>query len=482
MLDILKRAVNTGRTLASWTKLRLGGHLPHHCDSNAEGDTSRQELRGHSPHLLLFVWTFPPKVDGGVYRPLSLAKYAAKAGWQVTVVSSPLEGQESGVGIELLNSLPAAVRVLRARQAPPTSYRMIPRVDGGFPNIITSLHAAMAACERNPPTVVLASGPPFLTFISAYFAAKKFRVPLVLDYRDEWSIHTPQFVTASAFDKKWERKLLRAASAVVFVTEPTRDLYRASIGCLDAGKCFVVPNGWEPDDFTEEAVASVGNSAEGNERFVISFVGTTGTHTDPSAFFAGFQEVIARRPSLRARLLLRFTGPKTDEVRGVLTSFRNQFQNSIELVDGVTKPAAVAEMRRAGALLLVLDSFYDTSIPGKLYEYLASGAPILVFGGTGLAAEIVRRLGAGLVVPANDSPSLEAAFDLLLTEPRAHWETPDRKAWVAGHTRSGLATQILKIISEARQPGCARDTVDPIASRTPLPRQDRLPPFSEQSR
>jgi glycosyltransferase involved in cell wall biosynthesis len=456
MLDSVRKTVNSGRALASWMNLRAGG-------GTVPGNPGRR-----SPHLLLVAWSFPPEINGGVYRPVSLAKYAVKAGWRVTVVSGPLKGQESAAGLELLNSLPAAVGVFRALPAPLTSYRLLPKVDGGFPNIVPVSQAAVEACQDNPPTVVVASGPPFLTFISAYFVAKQFRVPLVLEYRDEWTIHTPHFVSATAFDKKWERKLLRSASAVVFVTEATRDVYLASIDGLEASKCFVVANGFDADDFAEEPAASTGNSPKSDDKFVISFVGTTGWAANPSAFLARFQEVMARCPLLRERLLVRFTGPKHDEFRGAFTSFRNQFRNSIELVDGVGKSAAVAEMRRAGALLLLLDSFYDASIPGKLYEYLAAGAPILVFGDTGIAADLVRRLGAGFVVPAHDSASLEAALFRLLEEPRARCETPDRIAWLADHTRGAQATRMLKVLSEVPRLGDVRD-LERIPEREAVP-------------
>jgi glycosyltransferase involved in cell wall biosynthesis len=185
-------------------------------------------------------------------------------------------------------------------------------------------------------------------------------------------------------------------------------------------------------------------------KLVISFVGSIGWLAKPDAFLARFQEVLVRCPLLRERLIVRFTGPKSDEFRGAFTTFQHQFPNSIELVDGVPKTEAVAEMRGAGALLLLLDSFYDTTIPGKLYEYLAAGAPILVFSDTGLAGDLVRRLGAGLVVPTHDSFLLEAAFLRLLQEPRSQWQSLDRTAWLETHSRSALATRMLKVLSEAR--------------------------------
>jgi glycosyltransferase involved in cell wall biosynthesis len=450
MLDNVRRALNSGRVFASWINLRLGTIASTKRNFGGNGGVLPKIVGSEAPHLLLFAWSFPPEINGGVYRPVSLAKYAVRAGWRVSVATGPLKGAPSAAGIDLLNSLPATVGIFRALPAAPTSYKLLPKVDGGFQNIIPIAEAAAAACQHDPPTAILASGPPFVTFISANFVATQFRVPLVLEYRDEWSVHTPRFVTAGAFDKKWERKLLRSASAVVFVTEASRNAYLASIDGLDASKCLVVPNGWDPEDFVVEPVSSAKSSVENHGKLVISFVGTIGWSAKPDAFLARFQEVLVRCPSLRERLLVRFIGPKSDEFRGAFTSFQNQFANSIELVEGVPKSAAIAEMRRAGALLLLLDSFYDNSVPGKLYEYLAAGAPILVFSDTGLAGDLVRRLGAGLVVPTHDSFLLEAAFLRLLQEPRGYWQSPDRTAWLEDHSRSALATRMLKVLSDVR--------------------------------
>jgi glycosyltransferase involved in cell wall biosynthesis len=450
MLDIVRKALNSGRVLASWINLRLSTIAPSKRNFGGNGGVRPNIVDGDAPHLLLFAWSFPPEINGGVYRPVSLAKYAVRAGWRVTVATGPLTGAPSAAGLDLLNSLPATVRIFRALPAAPTSYKLLPKVDGGFQNIIPIAEAAAAACQHDPPTAILASGPPFVTFISANFVSIRFRVPLVLEYRDEWSVHTPAFVTAGAFDKKWERKLLRSASAVVFVTEASRNAYLASIDGLDGSKCLVVPNGWDPEDFVVEPVSSATGSVDNHSKLVISFVGSIGWLAKPETFLARFQEVLVRCPSLRERLIVRFTGPKSDEFRGAFTSFQNQFPNSIELVDGVPKTEAVAEMRGAGALLLLLDSFYDTTIPGKLYEYLAAGAPILVFSDTGLAGDLVRRLGAGLVVPTHDSFLLEAAFLRLLQEPRSQWQSLDRTAWLETHSRSALATRMLKVLSEAR--------------------------------
>jgi len=50
------------------------------------------------------------------------------------------------------------------------------------------------------------------------------------------------------------------------------------------------------------------------------------------------------------------------------------------------------------------------SVPGKLYEYLAAGRPILAMTAEGETADIVRASGNGVVVPADDEAGIEAGL------------------------------------------------------------------------
>jgi glycosyltransferase involved in cell wall biosynthesis len=291
-----------------------------------------------------------------------------------------------------------------------------------------------------------------MIFLSAYLIAKRWDLPLVLDYRDEWTIHPPGWISASPFDRVWERKILRFASAVIFVTELMRERCLATNPSISPDRCRVVPNGWEPEDFRQARRRPAWHASDRSRRFVISFVGSSVPYTDPSSFFDRFEEVMVRRPSLRDRLKLRFVGRKIGDFRDHLERARVRLPDSIELIDEVKKTAAVTEMQDADALLFLLDPFYDHAIPGKLYEYLAAGPPVLVFGDTGMAADLVRRLGAGPVVPVEDPTALEVAFDRLMQEPRINWETPQRMSWIKQHTRSALALQMLSVLDGLRQP------------------------------
>ena len=47
--------------------------------------------RQPAPHLLYVAWGFPPSRGGGVYRALATAKFFARAGWRVTVLTAERE-------------------------------------------------------------------------------------------------------------------------------------------------------------------------------------------------------------------------------------------------------------------------------------------------------------------------------------------------------------------------------------------------------
>jgi glycosyltransferase involved in cell wall biosynthesis len=64
----------------------------------------------------------------------------------------------------------------------------------------------------------------------------------------------------------------------------------------------------------------------------------------------------------------------------------------------------------SASCLLVLQPGTTVSIPGKLYEYLAIGRPILSLSEEGELSDLVRRSGIGVAVNANDPSAIEAGL------------------------------------------------------------------------
>lgn len=389
------------------------------------------------PRLALFAWLFPPLISGGVYRPTALVRYAATAGWKVNVIAGPVPYKPSAAGIYLLGQIPSSVTITRVPEYPSRPLFWLPSLDGGFIHGVEGYLQAIALLDSAPPAVVMASGPPFHNFVAAYFTARRYGARLVLEYRDEWTQTPFDFVKRGNDDQRWEERCLRQADLVIFTTESQRQHLIRYYPFLDDAKCAVVANGWEPADVPPP----LSNSPQKDEsRIVITFAGNLGDHTLPGPFLDTLQEAIAAAPELRQRLHLRFFGQKSECALEQVKRFR--FQEILELIDVVPKPEAFQAMRDANALLILNTPLFERYMPGKLYEYLASGTPVLVYGRGGEIGHMVAELDAGPVIPENDAELLRQAIESI-----SSWDMQakrdKRDVWLARHTRKQLSGELL---------------------------------------
>lgn len=401
----------------------------------------RSRLKETNKHLLLLAWWFPPELSGGVYRPLSIVRAAVQEGWDVTVVCGPDPERLSEAGQYLNDQLPKSVTVVRVRKSKlKPSYRLCPRIDGGFETALeTFIHVIDVL--KTKPSIVFASGPPFHNFVSAYYLSKHYDAPYALDYRDEWTDCPFSFVQLGNRDRQWEWVCLREASRVIFTTRSFLTKARTSFPGLVEEKCRVFSNGFE---FGDVSIA-IGEEAPPDDLFVLSFVGALAEHTPPDLFIEDLARVLHDDPELYARFVLQFIGNRNAAVESRMRS--SSIFQIVQLNDQVTKPAAMAAMKRSTALLLLNPTGLSRYIPGKFFDYMASGTPILVYGVGGEVADIVEKTKAGIVVPVSAPGQLMAAFDKIKSD-KNKYSGVARSSWAREHDRNKIAKLMLEDLSE----------------------------------
>lgn len=357
-----------------------------------------------SPHLLLLARFLPPAINGGIYRPTAVVATAARRGWRVTTVSSPLKGEPSPAGLELARSVPRTVRSIRFQEPAPAdpSHRFSPRLSGGFETIEPIIQAARRECARSRPSLVMASGPPFAEFVAALVLSSEWEVPLVLDYRDEWTECPFPFVGVGNVDRFWEARCLSRAALVFFTTESQQAHQVRTFG-LDPARTRVVPNGW--NDNVPSAAAD--HSLPGN-RATVSFLGHLAEHCDLGEFLATLQRAAAGDPALAQQIRVAFVGSKTVTERDHLAEF-----SPAELVLDVGHvPLSEAHgiMRTSAALLLFNPPRLARYIPGKAYDYIAARRRILVYGEGGELENLLQDYPLAIPVRRGDATGLADAL------------------------------------------------------------------------
>lgn len=398
-------------------------------------------------HLALFAWALPPNSNVGVHRTLSFIQYGCRRGWRIDAFSSEPPATQRQHGDELLARVPreATIHVVPASSREP-SYRFFPRVDGGFTNALAYAHSAIETMANDPPDAVLASGPRFFAFVSALFVARRFGVPLVLDYRDEWTECPFEFVQKSGRDRAWERRCLRNADAVLFTTQSQLQHQLSTFPELDPQKAHVVSNGWDPDEFLprrEERVASAGDT---DSMLRIAYLGSLAGQTPPHDFLESLQQLLTNEPEWASCVRVQFIGRRGPRAEEALRAFA--FPALLEVMDHVGKREAIARMQEGDALLVLAAPGIERYLPAKLFEYLAARRPVLVFGSRGESSSLVEELGAGVYCAAASAPALRDALVQLKQFDMTRRESAIQE-WLQAHRREVLADRAFEIIESA---------------------------------
>jgi glycosyltransferase involved in cell wall biosynthesis len=411
----------------------------HH---SSKGAGSRPKER----RICLLAWAFPPNIGGGVFRPMSIAKYLGDFGWRITVFCAQVTKALGDPDVYLRESLPENVQIYRLREPPiQPSYRFFPHIDGGFINVLNTFTEAIAIFGNHPPAITIATGPPFHNFVAGFYIAKFFRSRLILDYRDDWSGFKLPFVDSGKFDRFWEKRCLKAADRVFLVTEPRLEYHLKMFPFLSREKCYVIPNGWEPEDFSISRNEKSWISDD--RKFVLAFIGRITPYSFPQGFLYCLDSVLNHRIDLLDRISIHLLGSSAIDVFKLLSSF-SWSNKIIKTHDHVTKPLANRLMMDASALLIINDPLLSRWLPGKLYEYLAASPPILVYGCGGEIPKLVSHLNAGIIVPMDDADALELALDKLIESGKLKTKSRTRDEWLRQHTRKKMVERMAIVFNQ----------------------------------
>jgi glycosyltransferase involved in cell wall biosynthesis len=296
-----------------------------------------------------------------------------------------------------------------------------------------------------PPTHVFASGPVFGNFLVGKHLATHFHVPLCLQYRDEWTVMKPSFVADSNRDRSDEEDCLSRADLVTFVTRGKADLYRAHFPVLRDKRVLVSPNGWDPLVVSKASPTSE-HLAHFQGKVVLTFTGRVTNEIPIGPFLKVLADVLDADTDLRQRLVLHLIGDQNEWTQQELAEFASRQPGVIEVRPGVPQSTAVEIMRESAALLLLNNTRYRGVVPLKTFDYLVSGSPVLAFGDTGEAGEIVRETGAGVTIPEGDPVALRLGLRSLISTPRGDWNGVARKKWCERNNREQLCSVLLSEI------------------------------------
>jgi glycosyltransferase involved in cell wall biosynthesis len=390
------------------------------------GNSQQARELNRPPKLLFLACPFPPVRITACVRTWNIAKYLARMGWEVTVVTphpSVWRYVDSPEATNLQLRREGIRRILtdyRWRWRAPESLKCWNQGLGWFIGGICRtiarrldidtgigwIRAAERACSilsANDVDLIFATGTPFAAFKLAKRLSERLGRPYVLDYRDPWTGNPHRARPARPATVREEARLLADCAGVTIVSPSWGEDMDRRFGL--GPKLHVITNGYDPEDLAGIEPYDFGHCA----------IVYTGNFYPPKRVISPVLAALKRlKETMHGKGVqgrFHYYGRHGDHVREEAERFGVMEQ--IVLHGTVPRAEALAAVKGA-AVAVVITSVVDGAtiadrgiMTGKVFEPLGLGTPILLVAPPGSDVEtIVETTGLARRFAGSDVPGI----------------------------------------------------------------------------
>jgi glycosyltransferase involved in cell wall biosynthesis len=394
--------------------------------------------------VLIVTYYWPPGSGAGVQRWLKFSKYLPQYGWEPVILTiDPDFAAYPAIDYSMINEVPDNLIVYKTKakdyfrfykkdksKIPSAGFAdddekgslsLITRfIRGNFfipdPRRGWNKYAFKKACEiieELKINHVITTSPPHSTQLIGLKLKRKYpELKWISDLRDPWTDiyyykeFYPTYLSKS-IDSACEKRVLESADRIVTVGKSLRELFSSKIPGIKE-KIEIISNGYDNEDFS-------GLNATLPDVFTISYVGTLSDKYHTDGLLNALRDLRAKGTDFR----LRFTGFVSARQRELIISY--SLESNTEFLPYADHSSAVKCMLGTSILLLLIPDHHSSKsiITGKLFEYLASGKPVISLGPVdGDAAEILAECGHGKTFDYNDTSGIFEYLKILMKNPQ----------------------------------------------------------------
>lgn len=375
---------------------------------------------------------------GGVQRTLKFAKYLLKYDWQPIVLTiNPKkyfaideylldEAINSGViiertGKEELNLSKIVTRVPKER------FRKIrSRIAQIFFIPDSKIFWKKKALKKIDKLwvkyggfdLVFATAPPYTDFLIGQEVKRKYRIPLVIDYRDAW-VDSPvlNFYPSPLHRKsneKLERKVLKDANVVITTNRRVKEMIIRRYEDTKYNDVKIYSHGYDEEDFEFALTKKLPLT----NKMRVTYSGSFYTR-NPKFYFNAIRKFFDMNPQARNRVEFLFLGIFTKELM--------HYAKHLNILDSLNLPGYVNHFECV-KYLLASDVLFllisrgeneDAAMPGKVGEYIGSRKNIIACIPEGVTMKLLEKYNAIKFVPEENPEMIAEA----ISEYFKLWET-----------------------------------------------------------
>ena len=433
--------------------------------------------------VLIITYYWPPSGGSGVQRWLKMSKYFPENGWQPVVYTA--ENAEYPVeDLSLEKDIALETEVIKRKIVEPYSFykkflgiKKEEKIKAGFINegkkksswkenisiwLRGNLFIPDARCwwirpsvrylkkylQANPVDAIISTGPPHSMHLIAKELHKKLNIPWIADFRDPWTdidFFSELKLTKRSLKKhhKLQHQVLTEANKVVTVGwDWAKGLERHG-----AKNVEVITNGY---DFNiEEKLTNI----ELSKDFTMSHIGIVGAARNARIFWETLGELLKdkRLDNFSNLLKIRLIGQVDNSV--IQSIKENNLENNVEIISYIPHEKVIIEQSSSQVLLLFINNSPNAKgiMTGKIFEYMASGRPILAIGPKdGDTAIILDKTQSGVIIDFEDKEGMKNTIIDLFTRYKENQLITQKNEFVEKYSRQNLAAEYVKLLNQIK--------------------------------
>ena len=429
--------------------------------------------------VLIITYYWPPSGGSGVQRWLKMSKYLPENGWKPVIYTAedaeyPVEDQSLEQDV-----VPEAEVIRRPIVEPYTLYKKFlgirkgEKVKAGFINegthkngwkenlsvwlrgnffipdarcwwIKPSVRFLKKYLKEHPVDAIISTGPPHSMHLIARELHKGFSIPWVADFRDPWTdidFYKDLKLTRCADRKhhRLEKHVLTEATRVVTIGwDCAKGL--ENHGAKDVA---VITNGYDFDKPIDEM-------EHRTSTFTMAHIGIVGANRNPETLWSAISEIVETVPetSLHIRLIGQIDNSVIESIK------RHNIGKYVEIIPYIPHNQVIMEQRKSDILLLFINNTPNAKgiLTGKIFEYMASGRPILCIGPEdGDSAHILNETKTGVTVDFNNKEKMKSVILDMMRKYQENQLVTNYDDAVKKYSRRNLTKEFVKLLNDITQ-------------------------------
>lgn len=416
--------------------------------------------------VLIIAYLFPPIGGGGIQRPLKMAKYLGQFDWDVHVLTVEPTYHPTN-DPSLLEQIPQEVTVHRCKE--PQLWQLgrktvkssgsgnedkIDQSDktadvvraSAKPSMLTSIkrrmisllktikntinipddHAlwyprasrqAVRIIEEHDIDIIMSTSGPYTNHLIGRYAKKKTGKVWIADFRDPWTenMHRPSARWRQSLERTMEESVVTQCDCLLTVTHSFANNFRHLYG-ERIRQIEVIHNGFDQEDYDHLAgIIEARRNRQGgdDDKWRLVYTGIFYNKRNPRLLLQAIAALIAEGKLVKEDIVLQFAGifDYPGNYDNISCVQQLDLMDNVEIAGHLPHKQALELMANADVLMLINDTHPDSGdyIPGKLYEYMAIGHPILALSLPGESTQIITANGLGEIAHPNNLEEIKVA-------------------------------------------------------------------------